>query len=179
MYKKIIGFVFALFLVLGLNVSSAIASYTVNLFGQEWTPDIHNCFEAFGNGLINCSPSYAYPSGNGTATWVIDNNAGVRSYPYDFSGGMTQALTITNWTPNTPPPAPSSNAGIFFPKDEITGVTTASDLTASVGTATGKTVSSLTPVVVVVLGIILAFVGINVIIGLIYGTDDTKKKKRV
>jgi hypothetical protein len=174
MYKKIFGFVFALFLVLGLNVSNASASYTASWGGIERTVIANNClytgFSTF------CSPLYAYPEGNGTFFWNIADEPA--SYPYTFTNGGMQGVVISNWTSNTPPPTPSSNAGIFFPKDEITGVTTATDLTASVGSATGATVSSLTPIVAIVGGIILAFIGINWVVGTIYGTDERKKKNK-
>lgn len=52
----------------------------------------------------------------------------------------------------------------------FTGTTDASDLMASVGTATGTTVTNLAPVVAVVAGIILAFIGIKYIVSLVKAT---------
>jgi len=46
-------------------------------------------------------------------------------------------------------------------------LTTGNDLMASVGTATGATVTNLLPVVSVVGGIILAFIGVRFILSLI------------
>jgi putative Mn2+ efflux pump MntP len=53
-------------------------------------------------------------------------------------------------------------------------LTTGNTLMASVGTATGETVSNLLPVVAVVGGIILAFVGVRFIISLIKSTGKSK-----
>lgn len=91
---------------------------------------------------------------NGINNWLIDNNSYTVTYP--------------------PPPTPVSTAGIFFPLDEQ-GETTASDLTASVGTATSTTVGGLTPIVVVVMGVLLAFIAIKTVISLVYDTKQSKK----
>jgi len=84
-----------------------------------------------------------------------------------FDGVFTIYETYT-------PPVVVSTAGIFFPLDEQ-GETTASDLTASVGTATSTTVGGLTPIVVVVMGVLLAFIAIKTVISLVYETKQSKK----
>lgn len=48
--------------------------------------------------------------------------------------------------------------------------TGATDLMASVGSQTGLTVANLTPIVAVIGGIILAFIGIRYVVGLIKST---------
>lgn len=52
----------------------------------------------------------------------------------------------------------------------FTTANSASDLMASVGTSTGATVANLTPVVAVIGGIILAFIGIKYIVSLVKST---------
>jgi putative Mn2+ efflux pump MntP len=54
------------------------------------------------------------------------------------------------------------------------GTTGATDLMASVGTATGTTVSNLTPIVATVGGIILAFIGIRYVVSLVKSTGRAK-----
>lgn len=53
-------------------------------------------------------------------------------------------------------------------------LTTGNTLMASVATATGETVSNLLPIVAVVGGVILAFVGVRFIVSLIKSTGRTK-----
>lgn len=53
---------------------------------------------------------------------------------------------------------------------EFFTATGASELMASVGTQTGLTVSNLTPIVAVIGGIILAFIGVRYVVGLIKST---------
>jgi len=56
----------------------------------------------------------------------------------------------------------------------FTGTNTAESLMASVGTSTGATVANLTPVVAVIGGIILAFIGIRYIVSLVKSTGRGK-----
>jgi len=50
----------------------------------------------------------------------------------------------------------------------------ATDLMASVGTATGLTVANLTPIVATIGGIILAFIGIRYVVSLLKSTGRAK-----
>jgi len=128
----------------------------------------------------------AISAGNGLFWYNFDytNAPTALNYLGSFSFNRTGYTTSANFsfTSALPPPPPTptgTNAGIFFPKDTVTGDTTANLLTASVIGATGTTTKSMTPVLAVVAGIILAFIGINWVVGLVYGTDDTKKKNKV
>jgi len=51
---------------------------------------------------------------------------------------------------------------------------TATELMASVGTSTASTVANLTPIVAVIGGIILAFIGIRYIVSLVKSTGRAK-----
>ena len=104
---------------------------------------------------------------------------------YEETAGVPNVLVL-NWqtlTVGGTPPVVSgggtthSTAGIFFPVDNTTGLTTANNLTASVGNATGLTTDSLAPVVAVVGGIILAFMALRWVISLVYDTGYKQNKK--
>jgi len=59
---------------------------------------------------------------------------------------------------------------------EFFGTTDASTLMASVGTATQSTVTNLAPILAVVGGIILAFIGIRFIVSLVKSTGRASSK---
>jgi len=59
---------------------------------------------------------------------------------------------------------------------EFLGTTGATDLMASVGTGTQATVANLTPIVAVIGGIVLAFVGIRFIVSLLKSTGRSSAK---
>jgi len=106
---------------------------------------------------------------------VLANNGGLSLNSFTDGGYIHYDLTTKiTYTAPPSPPVVVSTAGIFFPLDEQ-GETTASDLTASVGTATSTTVGGLTPIVVVVMGVLLAFIAIKTVISLVYETKQNKK----
>lgn len=142
---------------------TGIWTTTNNTLQQECIPQ--------GSNYLICVPSDLVPE-------VKTYEAGIfNQYTFPsltFLGGFNNPLEVLEIGQA---PAPVINtSGIFFPVDQVTGKTQAGDLMASAGTATSTTVESLTPVVVVVLGILLAFIAIKAVIGLI---KDTKKDTKI
>lgn len=107
------------------------------------------------------------PDGDYSTLATVQENEG---YVGSVSFHFTEAET---------PPAPHIIAGTFFGTDISTGNSKALDLMASAGDSTKTTTKNMLPIVAVVGGVILAFIGIRFIVSLLHDTSTNKNKTRV
>lgn len=191
-FLKLSIFILAFYAV--LNVSAVLASSTITFNGEtvnavsETTLWSSTAYTPPDPVYLYCGQlsSWSSISSGGFYMCVLDNNATsgtpeMALFYMQYGNRVTQAnpwqVGATFYkeiiTPPTPPP--TITAGTFFPKNE-TGQNTANDLLASVGTATGTTTKSFSPIIVIVSGIILAFFFIKSLINLIYEIKQDRTK---
>lgn len=193
MLKKIILSVFSLVFVFGFyNSVSAFESITPTVIcttGDSFAIySTSSQYRRFYAGCGNSLSSLGFTETGNFNFYEYNSNAldlnDQLADPFNFdtitdfeNSGLVLLTANYDLLPPTPTPTVTT-AGIFFPRDEITGETTAGVLTASVGGATVDTVSSFTPIVTILLGIILAFLFIRFLISTIYDTKQSKKDNK-
>jgi hypothetical protein len=205
--KKIIISLFSFFVIFGFSshVFASSGYFSIDSIGipaTDYTITTNGSvlLGRFANDTGNYTGFIYAPSGrtfsslsmslNTTFKYIIFSDVGDSScYQLNYStciandsANILEKGTFNNASINilgnsNPPQTSPSTAGIFFPINTQTGQTSASDLTASVGTATTTTTDSLAPVMAVVMGIILAFMALKWVLSLVYDTGYKQSKK--
>ena len=194
MKKNILKILFAVFLILGLHnsvfASSIITADGTNLnFSYPSNTQIV-FFDNSGNFVYQfhfIAPSISYPYSflgstlGSTYSYLHFDGSGPVYEPScntlsncesNFANSDVATITLTAPTPPSSP-IPSS---IFYARSG--GASTASDLVASVGTATQATGASFGPMVAVLGGVLLAFIFVTWLISTIKETDGKTKSKK-